>query len=191
VSHEELTLRVGALKAIKDYVNVAYDEAREAVAAVMRRGDRLTARSPLDDTKIGSVSMTDPKPVARVCDMPALAAWLSENYPDLVADVYEVTATEEQIRALVFEHRPEWLTRKQRVDPRIVQQIRERSAIVGAPAGPTGEADVPGIVVETPEPVVTCRPSADALDAVAALIRADRIGLDGVTRALPGTEEQK
>jgi hypothetical protein len=190
VTTEDLVLRVGALKAIKEYVNVAYDQAREEIAAVMRRGDRLTARSPLDDTKIGSVSLTDPKPVARVSDMAALTVWLVENYPDLVADVYEVNATDEQVRALVFEHKPEWLTRKQRVDPRVLQQIRERSATAGEAVGPTGELDVPGVAVETPAPVVTCRPTADALDAVAALIRADRLGLDGVIRSLPGTEDK-
>jgi hypothetical protein len=190
VTTDDLVLRVGALKAIKDYAVTAYDKAREEVADVMRRGDRLTVRSPLDDTKIGSVSLTDPKPVARVSDMSVLTAWLVENYPDLVTDAYEVNATDEQIRALVFEHRPEWLTRKQRVDPRVVQQIRERSAAAGVAVGPTGEADVPGVVVETPEPVVTCRPTPDALDVVAALIRADRLGLDGVIRSIPGTEDK-
>jgi hypothetical protein len=190
VSTEDLALKVGALKAIKDYATAAYDQAREEIAEAMRRGDRLTARSPLDDSKIGSVSMTDPKPVARVSDMTALTAWLSENYPDLVTDSYEVNATTDQITALVFEHRPEWLHRKQRVDPRIVQQIRERSAAVGAPVGPMGEADVPGIAVETSDPVVSCKSAPGALDAVAALIRADRIGLDGVARALPNVKDE-
>lgn len=187
---ENLALKVGALKAIKDFVETAYDEARAEIAATMKRGDKLTARSPIDDTKIGSVTLTDPKRVADVSNMAALVAWLTEHYPDLVSTTYEVNATAEQVRALVFEHHPEWLTQKTRVDPRAVAMIRERSAAAGEPIGPTGELDVPGVVVNTPDPVVTCRPAPGALDIVANLIRADRIGLDGVTRALPDMKDE-
>lgn len=186
---DDLILRVAALKAIKDYVETAYDEARAAAAAVMKRGARLPALSPLDDSKLGSVTMTEPKRTARISDMPALAERLLADYPDLVDEVYEVNATSEQIRKLVFEHRPEWLDRKRRPDPQVIQRIRALSAEAGAPVGPGGEADYPGITVETPESVVTCRSAPGALDSVAALIRAGVIGLDGVTRELPSSKD--
>lgn len=186
---DDLVLRVGALKAIKDYVETAYDEARAEVAKVLKRGARLPALSPIDDTKIGSVTMTEPKRTARISDMGALTERLLADYPDLVDEVYEVNATSEQIRRLVFEHRPEWLNKKQRIDPKVIQRIRALSAEAGAPIGPGGEADYPGVVVERPEPVVTCRSAPGALDAVAALIRAGRIGLDGITRELPGSKD--
>lgn len=186
---DDLVLRVAALKAIKDYVETAYDEARAEVANVLKRGARMPALSPIDDTKIGSVTMTEPKRTARISDADALAERLLEDYPDLVDEVYEVNATSEQIRRLVFEHRPEWLNKKQRIDPKVVQRIRALSAEAGAPIGPGGEAGYPGISVETPESVLTCRSAPGALDAVAALIRADRIELDGITRELPGSKD--
>jgi hypothetical protein len=182
---EALLLRLAALKVLSAHVAAEYEDARAKAAAEMHRGDRVIARSPLDDAKIGAVSMSDPKAAATVTDSAALLEWMAEHYPDTVTTGYEVAASDHELVGLLFEHAPHLLRRVRKLDPKAVAEIRRYSAAVGTPIGPSGEADIPGVTVTIPAPVVSCRPDeSTALPAVIALVRAGRLGLDGSLREL-------
>lgn len=191
MSNDDLALRVAALKVVKEFTAGKYEEARAEIAKTMGRGDRLMARSPLDDSKIGAVSMSDPKPTAKVTNESALMAWLAQHYPEHIHNGYEINATTEQVTRVLFEHAPHLLQKVRRIKPDVLSSITKASAALGQPVGPGGEADVPGITVETPDPVVSCKPADDsALTAVMDLIRAERLGIDGVVRPeIPASED--
>lgn len=186
-STNDLVLRTAALKAISDYTTKAYNAARAEVAGVLGRGDRKMARSPLDDTKLGAVYVTDPKPQCLVTDEAELTEWMAEHYPAAIESGYEIAGSEAEVVAVLFEHAPHLLRRIRRVDSEQLRELRANSIALGAPIGPGGEADVPGIEVHTPDGVVTCKPDAAAIHAVVALFRAGRLELDGTV--LPAIEE--
>lgn len=179
----DTVLRVAALKVLKDYVTAAYDEARDEMKTQLSKGDRLTARSPLNNEKIGAVWLTDPERVASVVDPAALLSWVEMHYPDKVHRPYRVTASEEQLRTLLFEHAPEWLVREEKVLPAFVAELLKLAAQVGEAVGPGGEMDVPGIAVKVRDGVVTCRPDKDkALPLVLELHQTGLLSLDGTVR---------
>jgi hypothetical protein len=180
---DDTVLRVAALKVLKDYVSARYDEAREEMKSQLNKGDRLTARSPLSDEKIGAVWLTDPERTANVADKAALLSWVEENYPEHVQQRYHVTATEDQLRTLLFQHQPEWMDRRPEVEPKFVAELLTAAADMGVPVGPGGEVDVPGIAVKVRDGVVTCRPVPDkALPLVLELHHEGVLGLDGTVR---------
>ncbi len=191
MSTDDLVLKVAALKVISAFTAERYDEARREIATVMERGDRKIARSPIDNSKIGAITLSDPKPTAQVTDLNALTAWLAEHYPDSLVMAYEVCGSEEQVRRVLFEHAPEMLRKVKKVRPGDLLDLRQTAAMVGRPMGPGGEVDMPGITVGTPSPVVSCKPDdANALAAILALLQADRLQLDGTVRTeLPAAEE--
>lgn len=188
---DEQVLKVAALKVVKEFTATRYDEAREEIAKLMTKGDRKTARSPLGDVKIGSVTLSDPKATASITDLDALTAWLKEHYPEHFVGGYEINATSEQLMRVLFEHAPELLRKVRRVDPKVLKELTTSAAALGSPVGPGGEADVPGITVETPAGVVSCTPDkVAALPAIEELFRAGLLQLDGtVHAALPAAEE--
>lgn len=176
---DQLALRVAVLKVLSEYMRDQYNLAREAMAAELGPGDRVVVRSPLDQTKIGPVYMTDPKPVAAVVDGPALVAWMQERYPESVETGYELGASTDAIVGVLFEHAPYLLREIRRVRPPVLAEIRQASAAMGCAVGPSGEADIPGVGVSTPDAVVVCRPSEHALLAVKDLFEEGRLELDG------------
>lgn len=190
MSTDELILKVGVLKVISEFTKDRYNEARAEADAVMSRGDRLIARSPIDGMKIGPVIKTDPKPVARVTDEHALTSWMVENYPEKTQAAYEVTASHAELVAVLFDHAPQFLKRRKQIKSADLAELKRDAVSLGHPVGPSGEADVPGLVVEIPEPVVSCKPDEDsALLAVMTLHGAGLLSLDGtVLPALPSSE---
>lgn len=179
----DAVLRVAALKVLKDYVSARYDEARDEMKATLSKGDRLTARSPLNDEKIGAVWLTDPERVASVVDPAALLSWVEMHYPEKVHRPYRVTASAAQIETLLFEHKPEWLVREEKVHPEFVAELLKLAAKVGEAVGPGGEMDVPGVAVKVRDGVVTCRPDKDkALPLVLELHQSGVLSLDGTVR---------
>jgi hypothetical protein len=184
---DDTVLRVAALKVLKDYVSARYDEARAEIKGRLSKGDRLTARSPLTDEKIGAVWLTDPERTASVVDKAALLSWVEENYPEHVQQRYHVTASEEQLMTLLFQHAPEWMDRRPEVEPKFIAELLAAAADMGVPVGPEGEADVPGIAVSVKDGVVACRPVADkALPLVLELHHEGVLGLDGTVREIGG-----
>jgi hypothetical protein len=188
MSNEELALRVAALKVVTEFTLQRYNDARAELGGKMQRGDRLMARSPLDgETKIGAVTKSDPKAVAQISDKAAFEAWVAETYPDRMERDYEIIGSHQEVAAILFESAPHLLRPIVKVDPELVKQIRSDSAKLGCPIGPSGEADVPGVVVSTPEGVVACRPDDNALVAVIDLFRAEKLTLESLTfPELPG-----
>lgn len=176
-------LRVAALKVLKDYVSSAYDEAREDAKKALSKGDRLTARSLLNDEKIASVWLTDPERVASVVDPAALLSWVEMHYPEQVHRPYRVVASEQQIETLLFEHKPEWLVREEKVQQSFVAELLKLAVKIGTAVGPEGEMDVPGIAIKVRDGVVTCRPEKEqALSLVLELHKAGVLDLDGTVR---------
>ncbi|NKU52584.1 hypothetical protein GS881_02250 [Rhodococcus hoagii] len=76
----QLALRVVMLKALADHINREFRYAKGELAERMARGDRLTARDGA--SKLGSVSLSDPKPVATVSDEAAFRDYMSVKYGD-------------------------------------------------------------------------------------------------------------
>jgi hypothetical protein len=182
---DELMLQVAALKVISEFTKRKYDEARKEAAAVMRRGDRRQVYSPLDGTKIGPVSMSDPKVSSVITDEQALTQWMQERYPESIERGYKVVASEAELVSVLIVHAPNLLKRVKRVKRDALMRIHADTVAVGQPIGPSGEADMPGVTLEEQEAVVSCRPDPDsALLAVMELIQNRRLLLDGTIPVL-------
>lgn len=188
-ARNELIQRVAILKAISAYTKARYDEARAEAGKVMGDGDRTIARSPLDNSKLGAVYVTDPDPVCRVTDQAALTEWMIEHYPLLTETGYEVCGSDREVIDVLFDHAPHLLRQVRRVKADDMRELRAGAVSLGYPMGPGGEADIPGIEVNRPDGVVACKPVDTAWSSVAALHRAGRLQLDGTV--LPAIEEAK
>ncbi|MGW4128007.1 hypothetical protein [Amycolatopsis japonica] len=172
-------LLVAALRVLADYTRECYNAAKVDQAARMHRGDRLTARSPLEGgRKIAALSVTDPKPVTQIRDRAAFTAWVKKNYPDAVKRTRTISGSEDEVVKVLFAHAPHLLRREVAVDPEFEREIKQASAGLGAPLGPNGETDLPGVVVEAPDPQVRCTVEDDALAEVIHLFRVGRLSLD-------------
>jgi hypothetical protein len=89
IDAREAAIRVAALKALKDRVIDAYNQARVDAVAALSPGDRLHAALP-DGSDIGTVSCSPAKTTAKVTDPPALLAWVKVNAPDELENVPRV-----------------------------------------------------------------------------------------------------
>lgn len=186
---DELALRVGVLKVVSDYTRDAYHAARAEAQQAMGRGDRWMARSPIDGSKIGAVSYSDPKPKARVSDEPALNSWVEKNYPDRMVHELNVIGSDEEVKAVLYDHAPHLLKKVTAPDPDLVRQVKTDSTELGAPVGPSGEADVDGITVDTPEGAVSCKADPAAPGVVVELFRSGRLTLEGLGQIEGGNGE--
>ena len=180
---DSLVLKAAALKVFSEYTKARYDDARAELSEVFNPGDRLISRSPLDNTKIGAVYMTDPKPECRVTDMAAFKAWMFANYPELCENGYEIIGSEKEVVDALWEHAPHLLRRVHQVTAEALRELRAAAVTLGQVVGPGGEAEVPGLDMYQPAPVVTCRPTEDALQAVMDMHRAGQLDLDGTVHA--------
>jgi hypothetical protein len=191
MSNEDLVLRVAALKVISEFTAGKYDEARAEIAATMKRGDRSMARSPIDETKIAAVNMSDPKRTVKVTDLDALTEWLTEHYPAAIVSTYKVCGSDEQIRRILFEHAPDMLRKVSGIDPEQLAELKANSLAAGQAVGPGGEADMPGITVETPDAVVSCKPDYEtAMPVIRDLMARELLSLDGTIRQALTTAEE-
>jgi len=187
VSTDDLVLKAAALKTISDFTKDRYDETRAELSGVMNRGDRLIARSPLTEEKLGAVYMTDPATTCRVSDIPALTEWMTEHYPELTENGYQVIGSEAEVVAVLFEHAPHLLRQVRKVTGEALSELKAACVSLGTVMGPGGEADVPGLELQEPEAFVACKPAETALQSVMDLYRAGRLDLDGTVR--PALEE--
>ena len=176
-------VRAAVLKTISDYTRAKYDEARAALNGSMGKGDRLIARSPLDDTKLGAVYVTDPSPQCRITDRAALTDWMVEHYPELTETGYEVCGSDREVIDVLFEHAPHLLREIRRVKDDDMRELRGNAVALGTPIGPGSEADIPGMEVDIPDGVVACKPDPNAFQSVMDLWRAGRLDLDGTVHA--------
>lgn len=177
-------LRVAALKVISDFTKEKYDEARAEAAGVMRRGDRRQVYSPLDGSKIGPVSMSDPKVNSVVTDEDALTEWMKPRYPEAIESGYKIVGSEAEILSVLIVHAPNLIKRTTRVGRQALMQIHADAIAVGQAIGPSSEADMPGVELVRPDPVVSCRPDPDtSLSAVMELVHNHKMLMDGTIPA--------
>lgn len=180
--NDERALRLGVLKVVSECIKQRYDEARAQAAQEMRRGDRLMARSPLDDRKIGAVSLSDPKPTAKVTSEARLREWIEKHYPESVQPDFEIVGSQEEVIATLYDHAPHLLRKITTADRDLVDRIKKDSTELGAPVGPGGEADVDGIEVTVPNAVVSFRADPDALGVVVEMFRSSRLSFEGLVQ---------
>lgn len=177
---DELVQRVAALKVISDFAKEQYDLARAEAAKVLKPGDCRQAYSPVDHSHIGAVSRSKPKPRAMETDRVALTAWLAERYPDMIESGTIVSATDNEISALVFRYAPHLLKHTKQIKRDALARLQADAVRLGVPIGPSGEADMPGLTVQMSDPVVSCRADDDSgLVAVLEMVHNGRMYLDG------------
>lgn len=86
----ELALEEATLKALADVVTERLKAIRAETQSGLDRADeetgtrQIVAKLP-DGTSIATLSLTDPKPEAKVTDAEAFQAWVMEAYPDEIA----------------------------------------------------------------------------------------------------------
>lgn len=177
-------LTVTFLKVLSEYMADRYDEERAKQAAVMNRGDRLSARDPRDNVKLSMVTLTDPKSKVEVTSLAELTQWMADEYPELTEHVSRVIGSEAEVKEVLFRHAPELLRSTRRIRPDALTELKAACASLGRVMGPGGEVDVPGLEVTTPDAVVQCRPVADSLSRLLELFREGHIEIDGTVRPL-------
>ncbi|WP_435583350.1 hypothetical protein [Amycolatopsis thermoflava] len=173
---DDLALRVATYKVLADYAKDRYDEARAQMAARMHNGDRLAAVDARG-VKLAAVTKRDPKPEARITDMAKLRAWVATHYEDHLVSGIEVTGSDPEVHEVLIRHAPHLLREVQKVSPDLVRLITDASKKAGAPVGPGGEADVPGVTVQTSEGTVSCLPTDEALGVVVGMLQSGELDL--------------
>ncbi|NKS77967.1 hypothetical protein GS539_19275 [Rhodococcus hoagii] len=156
----QLAHRVVMLKAFADVILDALNVDRDDMASRMAKGDRVTARD--GDVKLGSMSLSDPKPVAKVTDNAAFEDYLSIKYGDEAERRFVWVIRRRSVRRLlnadrddlfeVVETFPAWV-RKAGVDDALIP-------------GRT----VPGVTVTVPPGVLSVRTADAAVEAVKSAI---------------------
>lgn len=145
-------------------------------------GESIAAVSPVDGTVLGTITRTNPKPVAKVEDMAKLMAHVQETNPEELRDVDYINATDDEVLAALKESHPSLV--KQRVE---VNEQHLNFLLKKAAGSKTFRP--PGIKVETPVGTVNIYPADDADEAFQAVIKARAVELDGsINPALPGGE---
>lgn len=174
--------QLAALKILSAYTKERYDELREQMLAELAPGDRRVVRSPLDGkTRFGEIYRTDPKDVPVVTDKDAFTAWMATNYRKMTETFYEVIGTDEQVKAVLFEHAPTLLKLRRRVTQKAQADLLDESKIVGQTIGPGGEVDVPGVAwLPNSSSYVACKPAKDADLAMFEARAAGALDLDAV-----------
>lgn len=170
-------LNVGLWRMIKDRAVAGYAKARDEAEQVLPPGARWPVLLP-DGTKVGMVSRSAPGKNVAVTDPEALLAWAKEHYPGEVEPVLDIVGTEEQVKAALYEHEDSrHLVRLgERLKPSLRATVVEASAAYGAPAGPGGELDVPGVSVTASAPGrVSFLPADGAYDVIVEMVRTGKV----------------
>lgn len=183
-------LSVAVLKVLSEHTKERYNLARADAEKELGPGDRHVVRSPLVPDgaklgpKLGAVYMTDPTDTASITDEDVLVQWLEgHEYGTAVESGYQITASQAELVAVLFEHAPRYLKRVTKVTSDARKELLSTAKALGQPIGPSGETDVPGITVKpTGQAYVACKPDDDALFAVYELVTSGRVALDGTVR---------
>lgn len=177
----DAALVLGVLRAWSELTKKAYDQAREIIAAdYMGEGDRVTIRDPRNRDKLGTVSVTDPTPIAEVDDEDAFTAYVAGFHPDGMEPVRHVIRPERmaEVVRLLHEHAPHLLAETETaVKPWQRKTLLDQAAATGEP--------IPGVVVRTKRGHASVRLAAGAVDVFRELVAA---GLVDPTAPLPALE---
>lgn len=139
----------------------ARDDLRAETFPRLPNGSKLTARHPATGVSLGTVSMSDPAPVARVVDTEAFEEWIRVQHPGEL-DTVRGFGDPAEVAAVLAEHAPHLLT-----ETRVIGDALRARVLKAAAVQP-----VPGTTRDTPDGVLSVRPS----KAATALVRAALIG---------------
>jgi hypothetical protein len=184
-------LRVSVLTWMSRRIRAETDAARAEAAQLLKKGDTLAARSPLDDVRIGRVSMSDPKTTATFTDRAAVDAWIAQRYPDKCVGRWEITGPMGDVITALRKHAPHLVEYVTSVPDWAANELLTRAEGWGEPVGfsmECGPDAPPGIAVKTPDGVLTVRlDSASADAAVRAMWDAHLVDIDGHIKRIEGT----
>ncbi|HEY8590826.1 MAG TPA: hypothetical protein VIL55_14870 [Naasia sp.] len=182
--------RLAYLTALGDLVKGEVALQREAVNGVLRRSEAQPVEHPVTGAILCRVRKSNPKATttARITDHVALTEWITREYPERIQVRPAVSENTDAVLAVLAEHAPHLVDLVTTVPEWATDEIVRKSVTAGTPCGPDGQADVPGIAVETREgtPSVSVADKApDFLLQVAELATSGRLTLDGTLRELP------
>jgi hypothetical protein len=143
----DLAYKLVMLRKLADMVLEELDRTKQVAALQYPKGASIPART-CDDIKLGKVSKTDPKPVAKVVDKAALEEWLRAEYPDKLDTRIELADMGELLAFLTDSGRTDLFTEVQVVPEHLLKQA-EALAVRGRP--------IPGIEVRRPAGVLQVR----------------------------------
>jgi hypothetical protein len=152
-------------------------------------GDKATFRSPLDDTRLGTVYRSDPDAAWVVTNTPAVMDYLHDQ-----SDAWETIAeirlpngdlvgmdTVDELAVLVREHAPHLYSESRQVKPHAIDELLDQSRRDGKPA-------CAGIERRKPAGRLSVRPAPTAGDAISRMVEAGIVTWDGRV-ALPEAGE--
>ncbi|MCM6777746.1 hypothetical protein NDR87_30105 [Nocardia sp. CDC159] len=109
--------------------------AKSALSQYISRGSRLAGHDPRTGVVLGSVTKSDPDPVARVIDPEAFEAWVRERYHDQL-ERHLVFGDSAEVAAVLVEHAPHLVT----------EEVTIPAAVITAALRTARHQDVPGTV---------------------------------------------
>lgn len=181
----EAVLVVGAVSAYAKAADAAEKAARAIIAReYLTEGDRITIRDPRDGTKLGTVSVSEPKAVAEIDDKEALLDYIAHQHPEAVSSKQTIRPAAMAIAlGLLAKHAPNLLTRPQRVAADwAVAEVLNKAAASGDP--------VPGVSVRTKRGHATVRPAEGSLEKYRELVAAGQVDpLRELPTTTPATED--
>jgi hypothetical protein len=184
-------LRVSVLTWMGKRIKAETDIARVEAAVLMKKGDTIAARSPLDDTRIGRAMMSDPKRIATVTNRPALEVWITGRYPEKLVQRTEIVGPMSDVLEVLRKFAPHLVEDVKSVPDWAVNELLKKAEGLGRPVGYGGECGTdapPGIAVATPVGVLTVRLDADNADAaVRAMWDVHLVDIDGHIKQIEGT----
>lgn len=188
-SRDRALLRLGVLTVLQGRVSEAVTGARSEAQAELRKGDRLTVSHPDDQSlSIADVSITRPKPVAKITDRAALDDWIATNYPAKTEPRTKIIGSQEDVLAVLREHAPYYIEDVVEVCDWARNELLLKSAAAGQAIGygcEIGEHAPPGIEVSTPDGQLRVNLSRSAADIVDQMWLDHRIDMDGNLLELP------
>lgn len=179
---DRAVLRVSVLTWMSKRIRAENDGARVEASEQLKKGDTLSARSPLDDTRIARVSMSDPKPTATVTNRIALDVWITGHYPEKLVERTEIVGPMSDVLAVLRKFAPDLIEDVKSVPDWAVNELLKKAEGLKQPVGYGGEcgADAPpGITVKVPDGVLTVRLDDTATDAIRAMWDARLVDMDG------------
>lgn len=192
MSNDNALLRTAVLAFLAKRVKVEGDAARADIASVMSKGDTLAVRSPLDGSKIGRVSKSDPKPRATVTNRALVEEWITHHYPDKLIERAEISGPMAEVIQVLREHAPHLVTDRKSVPDWAINELAVKSEQAGEPigyGGELGEHAPRGIEVVIPDGVITVvLDKCNAEPAIRALWDARLVDMDGNVRQIEGEQ---
>ena len=188
-------LNAAVLTWMQRQLKTGVDDARAVADGLMKKGDTISARSPIDDTKIARVSKSDPKRRATVTNREALEWWITSRHPEKLVERTEITGPMPEVLQVLREHASHLVADKKSVPDWAVNELLLKAEKAGKPVGYGGELDdhaPPGITVAVPDGVVSVvLDKANAEDAIRALWDAHLVDMAGVRQIEAAEGEQE